>query len=583
MKRKPPVSGTTHDDRNLGMPPLARFGLNKDHKGLASPPVEVIDLEDDAGVRGGDRLTRSIFDGNSQCLDSQNPNVEARIGGHARVGPDGVDGEWRSVRKRPSPGHSFGGELFLDKEKSSEAGPIRVPFFKKIVNGRLHKKLSLSKQQQQIISAIAAGKSVFITGSAGTGKSYLLEYAVKTLKYRHGSNCVFVTASTGLAACAIGGTTLHSFSGIGLGIDDKKKLVTRVISKRDVKKRWMEVKALIIDEISMIDGELFDKLEYVARTVRGPAQTDKVFGGVQLVVTGDFFQLPPVSPQNADKYFAFEAECWNKCFDMQIELTEVFRQSDSEFVSMLNEIRTGECSSTTQARLKGCDRPLKVSNEGILMTKLYPRKMDVAWDNEKSLRFLNKEMVKFIAKDDSKSDFARQQLENIRAEKVLHLSVGAQVMLVKNVDTSVGLVNGARGVVVRFTSVEDESISEFKDLAKQLSPSGLWPVVLFACDSVERAVRPESWSVMDGNVEVAKRSQVPLILAWALSVHKCQGMTLDRVEIDLSRSFEYGMVYVALSRVKSLDGLRLIGFDASRIKVHSKVVQFYEELKSSKP
>ena len=129
-------------------------------------------------------------------------------------------------------------------------------------------------------------------------------------------------------------------------------------------------------------------------------------------------------------------------------------------------------------------------------------------------------------------------------------------------------------------SCGSEELDEGKDLAKKISTSGVWPVVLFACDGVERLLRPESWTVLDGNTEVAKRTQIPLVLAWALSVHKCQGMTLDRVEIDLSRSFEYGMVYVALSRVKGLDGLNLLGFDTSRIKVHPKVLQFYEELQA---
>lgn len=492
--------------------------------------------------------------------------------------------KWISVRKRTLPGHIFGkinqempnnGVSLVENMEMGAASQINSNL---LSAKRPRVKLALSCQQRKVLLAIAAGKSVFLTGSAGTGKSYLLQEAVYTLKNMYGSNSVFVTASTGLAACAIGGTTLHSFAGIGLGMGEKRELANKVSAKRDARKRWIECSALIIDEISMIDGELFDKLEYVARAVRGPACKNKVFGGVQLVVTGDFFQLPPVQPENPEKYFAFQADCWNDCFELQVELTQVFRQSDSEFVEMLNELRKGQCSPTTEVRLKCCDRPVQATNTGILMTKLYPRKMDVGKENEQKLMSLNQETVAFIAKDDGKGEFALRQLENVRAKKELYLSVGAQVMLVKNVDSTVGLVNGARGVVVRFTSIEE--LDEGKDLAKKLSPSGLWPVVLFACDGVERVLRPENWSIMDGNTEVAKRSQIPLILAWALSVHKCQGMTLDRVEIDLSRSFEYGMVYVALSRVKCLDGLRLAGFDASLIRAHNKVLQFYEELKT---
>jgi ATP-dependent DNA helicase PIF1 len=156
-----------------------------------------------------------------------------------------------------------------------------------------------------------------------------------------------------------------------------------------------------------------------------------------------------------------------------------------------------------------------------------------------------------------------------------------QVMLAKNLETSAGLVNGARGVVVGFTRPQERRSLLVEASAKPVSPSGMWPVVKFASDNVERMIMPESWTIMEGDKEVAKRTQIPLLLAWALSVHKCQGMTLDRVETDLSKAFDYGMVYVALSRVKSLDGLRLIGFDPSKIKVHQKVALFYEKLKSA--
>ncbi|MCO5551238.1 hypothetical protein L7F22_004737 [Adiantum nelumboides] len=500
------------------------------------------------------------------------------------VTTESIEDGWRSVRKRTLPGSIFGHVNSGSTHESVPPAQNLQMNSARLVSSTVSStkkpqvKFAMSTQQRKVLLAIASGKSIFITGSAGTGKSYLLYEAVSMLKNMHGSLSVFVTASTGLAGCAIGGTTLHSFAGIGLGVGEKRELANKVSSKRDARKRWLDCKALIIDEISMIDGELFDKLEYIARAVRGPAFKNKVFGGIQLVVTGDFFQLPPVHPENPEKYFAFQAECWNNCFDFQVELTQVFRQSDSEFVEMLNELRRGQCSSSTHFKLSSCDRPVQANNTGILMTKLYPRKMDVGRENEYKLRSLKLETFAFLAKDDSKSEFAMRQLENVRAEKELYLSVGAQVMLVKKVDSSSGLVNGARGVVVRFASVDE--LDEGKDIAKKLSPSGLWPVVLFACDGVERLLKPESWIVMDGNTEVAKRTQIPLILAWALSVHKCQGMTLDRVEIDLSKSFEYGMVYVALSRVKCLDGLRLIGFDPSLMKVHSKVVQFYEELKT---
>lgn len=437
--------------------------------------------------------------------------------------------------------------------------------------------LKFSMQQIEVLHAVAAGKSVFMTGSAGTGKSYLLGFVIRTLRRWLGKESVYVTASTGLAACALGGTTLHSFSGIGLGTDSREQLAGKVLGKKESRQRWRNVQALIIDEISMIDGDLFDKLDYVARIVR---HDERCFGGIQLIVTGDFFQLPPVGPPNPRKYFAFEADCWDRCFDLQIELKHVFRQSDGRFVSMLNEIRKGVHTPQTIENLRTCCRVLADDNLGIAPTRLYPLKVDVKEENTNEMKALARESVCFIAHDTVSNPHHRYVLDHMRAEKELHLCVGAQVMLIKNLDTSAGLVNGSRGVVVGFSSNfnfpdKDNYIGKVAGL---ISPTYKWPVVRFACDGRTRTIGAEQEKVEDGGVEVARRIQVPLILAWALSVHKCQGMTLDRVETDLSKAFDYGMVYVALSRVKGLEGLRLTGFDPGRIKVNPKVALFYDKL-----
>ncbi|KAL2611754.1 hypothetical protein R1flu_023446 [Riccia fluitans] len=503
---------------------------------------------------------------------------------------------WVSVRKRPVPGTSFGQGTSLrgwspgmgsamDSNLSSATEAAAKEAEKPKVEvqppksdwQKPKKKIKLSKQQLKVLKAISMGDSVFLTGSAGTGKSFVLEFAIRVLKAKYGASAVFVTASTGLAACALGGTTVHAFAGIGLGVGSKESLADKVKSRKDSRMRWQAAKALIVDEISMIDGELFDKLDYIGRIVRN---NPRPFGGLQLIVTGDFYQLPPVNPETPNKYFAFDADCWNRCFHLQMELQHVFRQSDQDFVGLLNEIRRGGCSSENEVTLRSCTGPVDQSS-GIVLTRLYPRKVDVSRENEQNLRALNQPTVMFIAKDEARNDFAKRQLDNVRVEAIIALCVGAQVMLAKNLDSSVGLVNGARGVVVGFCTPDDPRASEMNKAHISVSPSGVWPLVRFACDNVERFVAPESWSVLDGEVEVAKRTQVPLSLAWALSVHKCQGMTLDRVETDLSRAFDYGMVYVALSRVKSLQGLRLIGFDPTKIRVHPKVARFYEELESA--
>lgn len=200
----------------------------------------------------------------------------------------------------------------------------------------------------------------------------------------------------------------------------------KVMKRREPKARWKKARALIIDEISMIDGEFFDTLENIARMVRGKSL---VWGGIQLIVTGDFFQLPPIKPRNLQKNFAFQADCWNQCFHVQVELTHVFRQRDSQFVSMLNEIRRGVCSPSTLQRLQNCHGPLKSASTGIEMTRLYPRIMDVSHENDQKLRALRNELVEYIAKDEAINDFARRQLNSMRAALVQPLCVGAQVVI----------------------------------------------------------------------------------------------------------------------------------------------------------
>lgn len=446
------------------------------------------------------------------------------------------------------------------------------------------KLLKFSKQQMEVLKAVASGKSVFITGSAGTGKSYVLGFIVRFLRAHWGADCVYVTASTGLAACAVGGTTLHSFAGIGLGTDDAETMAAKAFGRQECRDRWRHARVLIIDEISMIDGDLFDKLDYVARAVRKGANNNdgRCFGGIQLIVTGDFFQLPPVKPANPQKYFAFQADCWDKCFDLQIELKHAFRQSDERLIGMLNEIRTGYYTAQTLENLKSCVRVLADDELGIAPTRLYPLKVDVREENMKELRALGDQVFKFTAQDSAASSLYRVMLDSMRAEKELELCVGAQVMLVKNLDTEVGFVNGAKGVVVGFHSLPLKEGDVKEEEARLISPTLKWPVVRFACNRVERIIGPEKQTLECGGMEVAKRIQVPLILAWALSVHKCQGMTLEKVETDLSKAFDYGMVYVALSRVKNFESLQLLGFDPTRIKVHPNVVSFYHQLTSCK-
>lgn len=431
-------------------------------------------------------------------------------------------------------------------------------------------------QQLQVIEAVKSCQSVFITGSAGTGKTKLLEEIVKVLRNIHGKQGVFVTASTGIAACALRGQTLHSFAGVGLAEADSGILLSRVLSDKRALKRWMNAKALVIDEISMVDGELFDKLEYIARGVVGSkpdaSRTELVWGGIQLVVSGDFFQLPPVANLNRRK-FAFEAECWNHSFQFEASLHSVFRQSDVEYVRILERIRKGELNPEDEKLL--AQRLL--ANEDELDHKvvhLFPRNEDVDRVNEKRLHDLGEEIVVYEAFDTGKEPWKSQLNQGI-APTSLKLCKGARVMLTMNKDVKEKLVNGATGTITGFVNVGKDRKGQVKKICHR-DGNLILPRVKFD-SGPEMAIKPSKWEVSEGDEIKAKRLQLPLVLAWATSIHKSQGTTLDKLYTDLSKAFGYGMTYVAFSRVRNLDGLYLSGFNPSSVKAHPKVRAFYKK------
>ncbi|KAJ1407954.1 P-loop containing nucleoside triphosphate hydrolase [Sesbania bispinosa] len=298
------------------------------------------------------------------------------------------------------------------------------------------------EEQNRVLRAISQGKSVFITGSAGTGKTLLLGEVIKVLNSLYSPSGVSVTASTGIAACALKGQTLHSFAGIGIFTDDDPQhLLERVLSNNGACKRWRKVKALVIDEISMISAKLFDNLDFVARGVRGVNET---WGGIQLVVSGDFFQLPPVTEKKSQRVkYAFEADCWNNSSNLQVELKRVFRQADFGLTRLLEGIRRGESDPQDLEFLERV--------------------------NEERLKSLQKDVVVVYRAVDNGKMHWKGQLSCGIAPNEISLCEGARVMLVKNLDIEHGLVNGATGIVVGFSS----SFVKVEDLDKVL------PVVKF--------------------------------------------------------------------------------------------------------
>lgn len=408
--------------------------------------------------------------------------------------------------------------------------------------------MALNEKQQEVLTAVRQGKSVFFTGSAGTGKSYLLRALVDTLP----KETTWVTAMTGMAALNIGGRTLHSQAGIGLAVRSAADLALFMKPKK--RAAWRKCRTLIIDEVSMLSMELFEKLDKVAQCVRGDPRP---FGGVRLILSGDFFQLPPVSrdSEGPNTQFCFESPLWNLAVPVQIELTHVFRQTDAHFVAMLQEVRKGTLSVATIEALTALERALPDENS-ILATRLFPLNDQVDMINTQKLSEIEGEVFLYEAEDYVQDEEYRKLLEkNCLAPTQLYLKEGAQVMLLKNLNDD-RHVNGSRGVVVGF------------------HPDSKMPRVRFL-SGCTLDMEPHVWEyeTREGSL-LATRTQIPLRLAWAVTIHKSQGQTIDLLEVDLLETFDFGQAYVALSRARTLEGLRVLNFHPSHVRTHPLVLSF---------
>jgi uracil-DNA glycosylase len=428
----------------------------------------------------------------------------------------------------------------------------------------------LNADQTAALEAIKKGQNIFLSGPAGSGKSTLVRAIVAWAAKNY--RVCNVTAMTGCAAILLGckAKTLHSWAGIGLGRDSVDKYVEYIRKSYHALRRWKKVDMLVVDEISMMTPDLFDKLDAIAKQLR---RSTRPWGGIQLVLTGDFFQLPPVTKGGLGGRYAFDAEAWKAANLVPVLLNRIERQTDSAFQKVLNEARIGQLSHESIAVLKS-RQGLKWKELTIRPTLLFSRNADVDDINDANLSALEKPIRVFEAKtiaeksteDPSAEIPTGELLERLVARMDadasyaprLELCEGCQVMLTFNQDIEKGLVNGSRGVVIGF------------------DPAWGYPVVQFMHgDPV--TVEPHTWESNDS--PCLKREQIPLRVAYAVTIHKSQGATLDCALVDIGAStFECGQAYVALSRVRDLESLFVHNFKPDRVRADLRVVDFYENL-----
>lgn len=428
-------------------------------------------------------------------------------------------------------------------------------------------------KHKEIFESYLNEENIFITGPGGTGKTY----AIKQI-YEHAINNnkrICVTALTGVASVLLdcNATTIHSWSGIGISNKTETQIINKINRSKFYKHNWENTDILIIDEISMMSCKLFELLNKIGQVIRC---NKKPFGGIQLIFSGDFFQLPPVK----ETIFCFESELFNNTFDKIINLTKVFRQNDNTYKKLLLNMRKGLISKKSIELLNSKMIDENFDKNTTNITRLVPTKSkafeinnyfinkikDKKYiykrtykENSENLNNIEKIKLDLMSETEKESEYNYIK-ESTLTEENLVLKRGAYVMCIANLDLTIGIANGTTGTVVDFT------------------PEKL-PIVQF--DKHKIVIGKKEWK--SENVPGISLFQIPLILAWGITIHKAQGLTLDKAIVDIGKDlFEAGQMYVALSRIKSLEGVYLKEFNINNLKINYKVLSYYKILENDK-
>lgn len=403
--------------------------------------------------------------------------------------------------------------------------------------------------QKEALDILKTGASAFITGAAGSGKTHLLREYISYLKARNVP--VGITASTGVAATHMNGMTIHAWCGMGIKDSVTEADLRLIIKKRHLRDRIMDARVLVIDEISMLHDHQLDVVDQILRAFREPHLP---FGGLQVVLCGDFFQLPPVGGIGGESRFAYRSRAWQSLNLKVCYLNEQHRQADSVFLALLNAIRS---NSVTFEMIELLKSRISEKAEGSAVTRLYTHNFDVDAQNEKELAKLPGAALEYVMHERGPEKLCEVLKKGCLAPATLKLKKGARVMFVKN-NFEEGYVNGTLGTVAECDRHR---------------------IVVKKFDGGTVEVSRASWRVDEEGEAIAELTQYPLRLAWAITIHKSQGMSLDAAEVNLANSFERGMGYVALSRLRSLDGLSLIGLNKMSFLVNEEVLEVDGELR----